>query len=62
MGVVEDHQRREPSMGELTTIGIDLAKNIFQVHGAGSMSVVFVLALPLSPLRMPPAIAGPLRS
>ncbi len=24
---------REPSMGELTTIGLDLAKHVFQVHG-----------------------------
>jgi hypothetical protein len=23
----------EPSMGELTTIGLDLAKHVFQVHG-----------------------------
>jgi transposase len=33
MVVVEDHQQREPSMGEITAIGLDLAKNIFQVHG-----------------------------
>jgi transposase len=33
MVVVEDHQQREPSMSEITTIGLDLAKNIFQVHG-----------------------------
>jgi hypothetical protein len=24
---------REPSMGEVTTIGLDLAKHVFQVHG-----------------------------
>jgi len=24
---------REPSMNEITTIGLDLAKNVFQVHG-----------------------------
>ena len=24
---------REPSMGEITTIGFDLAKNVFQIHG-----------------------------
>jgi transposase len=33
MVVVEDHQEREPSMNEITTIGLDLAKNVFQVHG-----------------------------
>src|SRR5262249_2613138 len=25
----------EPSMGEVTTIGLDLAKHVFQVHGVG---------------------------
>ena len=24
---------REPSMNEITTIGLDLAKHVFQVHG-----------------------------
>ena len=33
MVVVEDHQEREPSMSEITTIGLDLAKHVFQVHG-----------------------------
>jgi transposase len=33
MVVVEDHQEWEPSMNEITTIGLDLAKNVFQVHG-----------------------------
>jgi hypothetical protein len=28
-----NHQEREPSMGEITTIGLDLAKHVFQVHG-----------------------------
>ena len=25
---------REPSMNEITTIGLDLAKHVFQIHGA----------------------------
>jgi transposase len=29
----ENHQQREPSMSEITTIGLDLAKHVFQVHG-----------------------------
>ena len=29
----ENHQEREPSMSEITTIGLDLAKHVFQVHG-----------------------------
>ena len=33
MVVVETHHRREPSMNEITTIGLDLAKHVFQVHG-----------------------------
>ena len=24
---------KEPSMNEITTVGLDLAKNVFQVHG-----------------------------
>ena len=35
MVVIEDHQEREPSMEKITTIGLDLAKNVFQVHGIG---------------------------
>ena len=31
--VVEDHQRWGPSMSQITTVGLDLAKNVFQVHG-----------------------------
>jgi hypothetical protein len=43
MVVVEDHQQREPSMNEITTIGLDLAKNVFQVHGVDEMGVVVVV-------------------
>jgi transposase len=40
MVVVKDHQQQEPSMGDITTIGLDLAKNVFQFHAvdeAGSV-------------------------
>jgi transposase len=30
---LESAANREPSMGEVTTIGLDLAKHVFQVHG-----------------------------
>jgi transposase len=30
---------REPSMGEITTIGVDLAKHVFQVHGVDADGV-----------------------
>jgi transposase len=39
MVVVKDHQQREPSMGDITTIGLDLAKNVFQVHAVGNVVV-----------------------
>ena len=31
--VVKTHHRREPPMNEITTVGLDLAKHVFQVHG-----------------------------
>jgi transposase len=40
--VVEDHQQREPSMGDITTIGLDLAKNVFQVHAVDEAGNVVV--------------------
>jgi transposase len=33
MVVGETHHQEEPSMSEVTTIGLDLAKHVFQVHG-----------------------------
>src|SRR6201990_2875189 len=30
---LKNRQEKEPSMSEITTIGLDLAKNVFQVHG-----------------------------
>src|SRR5258708_11965548 len=40
--VVDNTNRREPSMKEVTTIGLDLAKAVFQVHGVGARGVVAV--------------------
>ena len=34
LAVRESAANGEPSMGEVTTIGLDLAKHVFQVHGA----------------------------
>jgi transposase len=42
MVVVTDHQQREPSMGEITTIGLDLAKSVFQVHAVDDAGKVVV--------------------
>src|SRR3954471_17210075 len=43
MVVVGDHQQREPSMSKITTIGLDLAKNIFQVHGVDEIGTAIVV-------------------
>jgi transposase len=43
MVVVKDHQQREPSMSEITTIGLDLAKNIFQVHGVDETGTAVIV-------------------
>jgi transposase len=40
MVVVKDHQQREPSMSEITTIGIDIAKHVFQLHGVNGAGKV----------------------
>lgn len=40
MVVVRDHQQREPSTGDITTIGLDLAKSVFQVHAVDEMGSV----------------------
>jgi hypothetical protein len=54
MVVVEDHQQREPSMSEITTIGLDLAKNIFQVHGVdGTGTAIVVKRLRRSKVFLP---------
>ncbi len=39
--VVSKHELKErASMGEATIIGVDLAKNVFQVHGAAADGAV----------------------
>src|ERR1700733_5746135 len=42
MVVVKDHQQREPSMGDITTIGLDLAKTVFQVHAVDEAGTVMM--------------------
>src|ERR1700710_461569 len=42
MVAVRDHQQREPSMGDITTIGLDLAKSVFQVHAVNEMGSVMM--------------------
>jgi transposase len=64
MVVVEDHQQREPSMDEITTIGIDIAKQVFQLHGVdGTGKVVLCKRLRRSQVAaffatLPPCIIG----
>jgi transposase len=42
MMVGETHHRREPPMNEITTIGLDLAKHVFQVHGVDASGAAVV--------------------
>src|SRR5215203_4525093 len=35
-----EHHSREASMGQVSTIGLDLAKSVFQVHGADASGAV----------------------
>ena len=37
-----NHELKEPSAMQITTIGLDLAKNVFQVHAINSASEVVV--------------------
>src|SRR5260370_57896 len=39
---LSQHQRREPSMEQVTTIGLDLAKRVFQVHRVDAAGAVRV--------------------
>src|SRR3977135_4022767 len=64
MVVVKDHQQREPSMGDITTIGLDLAKNVFQLHAVDEAgSVVMRKRLRRGQVlaffaRIPPCLVG----
>src|SRR4051794_6513227 len=37
-----EHHSREASMGQVSTIGLDLAKSVFQVHAADASGAVVV--------------------
>src|SRR5437899_12102804 len=37
-----NHEPKEPSAMQITTVGLDLAKNVFQVHAINSASEVVV--------------------
>src|SRR5205823_13179449 len=62
--VVSNANGREPSMKEVTTIGLDLAKNVFQVHGVDRAGAVVVRrALRRSQVlawfaKLPPCLVG----
>src|SRR2546430_5043117 len=40
----KNHQEREPSMSEITTIGLDLAKHVFQVHGIDAQGTTVLIS------------------
>ena len=42
MVVVEDQQERKPSMGEISTIGIDVATHVFPLHGVDAVRDLLV--------------------
>jgi hypothetical protein len=62
--VVDNTNRREPPMKEVTTIGLDLAKAVFQVHGVDAVGAVAVRrALRRSRVltffaKLPPCLVG----
>jgi transposase len=64
MVVVKDHQQREPSMGDITTIGLDLAKSVFQVHAIDEAGKVMLRKLLRRSqvlaffARVPPCLVG----
>jgi transposase len=39
---IKDHEQKEPSAMNVTTVGLDLAKNVFQVHSIDSTGKVIV--------------------
>ncbi len=42
MVVIDNHEQEEPTAMKITTIGLDLAKNVFQVHGIDAAGEVVV--------------------
>ncbi len=42
MVVVINHEQEEPSVMKITTVGLDLAKNVFQVHAIDDAGEVIV--------------------
>jgi transposase len=39
---IKGHEQEEPSIMKISTVGLDLAKNVFQVHGVGETGEVVV--------------------
>ncbi len=39
---IKDHEQEEPSVMKISTVGLDLAKNVFQVHGIDDAGEVMV--------------------
>ena len=40
--VVINHEQEEPSTMNISTVGFDLAKNVFQVHGIDGLGAVII--------------------
>src|SRR4029077_6468997 len=62
--VAKDQLEGEPSMNEVSTIGLDIAKNVFQVHGVDRTGAVAIRrALRRSQMlawfaKLPPCLVG----
>ena len=50
---IKDHEQKEPSVMKTSTVGLDLAKNVFQVHAIDEAGEVIVGKA----LRRPPGAA-----
>jgi transposase len=40
--VIDNHEQEEPSVMQVSTVGLDLAKNVFQVHAIDEAGAVLV--------------------
>jgi len=54
-GLLRPHDSEEPIMQTFTTVGLDIAKSVFQVHGIDAEGNVLIRRQPLPPGVLPEA-------